>query len=98
MLIIKGCLAIAELYSDKAFSASYTTPPVRTLRVYKNLGSNTARTAEPKRQNFIPHDTIFSIYSWEKDEKGKGTLGIDGILSSHLSPSQMIESCFPGDG
>lgn len=99
MLIIKGCLAIAEqcLYSDKAFSTSYVAPPVRTLSMYKKLGRNIARTADPKWQNFIPHDTIF-IYIWKNNEKVEGDSWKDGKLSSHLSPLQMIESCFPGGG
>lgn len=98
--MIKGCLIVAGqyLYSDKAFSASYTTPPVRTLRVHKKLVSNTARTADPNRQNFIPHDIIFSIYSWEKEEKvGNDHPGMM-VFFLPMSALEMMESCFPEDG
>lgn len=99
VLIIKGCLANAEqcLYSDKAFSAFYTTPPVRTLRVHKKLGSNTVRTADPNGQSFIPHDIMFSIQSWEKEEKVRGTVEKMAFCLT-MSLLQMMESCFHGDG
>jgi len=35
------------LHRVKAFSAPHTTPPVSRLGVYKNLGGDTAGTAEP---------------------------------------------------
>jgi len=49
VLIIQGCVAIAEqfLHSVKAFSAPRATPAASRLGICKRLGGNTARTADP---------------------------------------------------
>ena len=49
VLITQGCFSYAEqsLHRVKAFSASHPTPPARRLGVHKELGGDTAGTADP---------------------------------------------------
>lgn len=41
-----GMLIAEQVLCIKAFPASHLTPPVRRLRVHKELGEDTARTAD----------------------------------------------------
>ena len=49
VLIIQGCflLLLSSAYTVKAFPAPHTTPPVSRLGVHKELGGDTAGTADP---------------------------------------------------
>lgn len=84
----------SALHSIKVFSTSHTTPPVSRLGVNKNLGGDTAGTANPNRPKrySIWYDIMLSIESWRKKEE-EGTFGVIAFVFSSMSFLEMAEHC-----
>ena len=95
-----GMFVTAEqcLHRAKAFSASHPTPPVSRQGVHKELGGDTARTADPNDQRDIPyHMTSRSAYKAGGRRRKRGDIQSDGVCLPK-SPLCVMEPCFPGDG
>ena len=76
------------LHRVKAFCASHPTPPARGLRGHKELGGDTAGTADPAD----PRDQAFQTTGHHAqhiklgEDKGcRGDIWSDGILSSQVT-------------
>ena len=83
--LLSGAVVVEQCFPRaKAFAGSGTAPPAGWLGVPKELGGDTARTADPMDQRDIPfHMMSCSVYKGlgegEEEERGGGSVWSGGV-------------------